>query len=106
MYDKPIMCTLSEGDFETREAAWQAVLGCGVTECRETPEGFVLSIARDEDVLAEIQRLAALESSCCAWMEIAVDDGDPIVLTMTSKSPGGKDVIAMLIPRNETNLTG
>lgn len=94
---KPIVCTLSSGEFESREAEWRAALERGMNDCRETPRGFELSIARDEQVLTEINRLAALESSCCTWLDITVTDTDPIVLTMTSQTPGGKDVIRMLI---------
>lgn len=98
MSDKPIMCTLGKDDFKDREAAWHAVLGRSVTGWRETTDGFELSIARDEGTLEEINRLAALESDCCSWMEIAVEDGDPVLLTISSKSPGGKAVIGMLLP--------
>lgn len=98
MRENPIICTLGIGEFTTREAEWHAVLKSAVTAYQETPQGFVFSIAPSEAIRTELQRLAGLESTCCAWMDIAVEDGDPIVLKMTSNSPGGKEVIAMLVP--------
>ncbi len=97
------LCSLNEADFGGREAEWHSALRHSVRTCRELDDGFELWISGGVGTFSELQRLAALEDRCCGWMKIALEDGERISLRMTSTAPGGKDVIALLIPPSVRN---
>lgn len=100
MKRKPVICSLNEADFDGREAAWHALLETTAESCRERDDGFDIRLSPDDDTLARLQQLAALEERCCGWMNIEVRRSDTIHVGITSSEPNGKDVIRLLIPES------
>jgi hypothetical protein len=90
-----VACTLGPVDLRDRRQDWETLLERGDARVSATPAGVRITFA-DADVGAELQRLAELESECCAFARWTVrTDGAATILDVQSEGEGVAAVKAM-----------
>lgn len=94
---KAIECTLTNGERFTQAVSWRNVARRYVTRLSERSNGYILALNSEDASSIEINALVESERRCCAWMDLTLDPGPPATLTITTDSPGGKDVIAEML---------
>lgn len=68
MTEIPIACSLDSHETKTRDGEWRSLLEPVVVDRSLIPEGVRLVMKRSPGIKEEIERLIALEQSCCPWI--------------------------------------
>jgi hypothetical protein len=92
----PIACSLGTVELRDRRGEWRRVLEQGGAEVQPTPAGVRIAFRADEDVAADLRRLATLESECCPFARWTVRAGArETALLVESEGEGAAAVRAM-----------
>ena len=80
MGETPVACTMGSHDMKTREEEWRSLLVSIVIDRSLVAGGVQLVLKNSADTRQELERLIALEKSCCAWIHWQVRDKSPSLL--------------------------
>lgn len=80
MGETPIACTMDSRDMRTRQEEWRSLLVSIVIDRSLVAGGVQLVIKNSADTKQELERLIALERSCCAWIHWQVRGKPPSLL--------------------------
>lgn len=86
----PIACSLGAGDLAARYAEL-AALGerSLVSVARSNGAAALLRFKNDPATKAELERIVAAESECCAFLEMRIADGDLLKLAIDGPEGAG-----------------
>ncbi|MFN2388957.1 MAG: hypothetical protein ABR575_05050 [Actinomycetota bacterium] len=87
--DPQVACSLGGQSMKTRTDEWRQLLTANIVETLAIPGGVRLSLRSSPAVVHELDRLIALESSCCAWIDWRVDDGPRLQVDATAEQEEG-----------------
>jgi hypothetical protein len=91
-----IACTLETADdVEQRLRDWRAVLAQAVYR-EETDGGVRLRFGTDATIAADLARLAALETTCCAWLDFVLTVSSTGTTLAVQAPEAGRDVLLSL----------
>ena len=92
-----IACTLGPDDMPAREAEIRALGREALLAVERSEAGATLRFRRDPATRARVERIVALESECCAFIDLELSDtGNALVLTLQTPS-GGEPAMHMLV---------
>lgn len=69
---RPVACTLSSADFQSREATWQSVAAAALRVKRPIDGGVRLEFEPHHEVTHLLADLGSAERECCAWASWAL----------------------------------
>jgi hypothetical protein len=80
-----VACSLETADQQKRLTDWAELLGQARTR-EETSDGVRYTFAADDELKPRVEALAAVEQSCCSFLEFEITDsrGD---LELTVRAP-------------------
>ena len=82
MAETPVTCTLGSQGMRTREEEWRSLLTPNVVDRCVIANGARLVLKSSPGTKEELERLIALESTCCAWIDWDVREESPSSLTV------------------------
>lgn len=92
-----IACTLGPDDMPAREAEIRALGREALLAVERSEARATLSFRRDPAIRARIERIVALESECCAFIDFELSDtGNALVLTLQTPN-GGEPALHILV---------
>jgi hypothetical protein len=108
MAEIPVACSLGVHDMRPREEEWRSLLVPIVVERSEIPGGVRLVLERSSGTKQELERLIALEKSCCAWIGWGLREASSVlVLEATAESGEGEAVLRdWFAPRVSATIPG
>ena len=90
MQDTPLVCTLTDADYDDRERAWLK-LRPFVTASEVIAGGLRFTFGPAIGLQDSLTELVRLEAECCAWMTFAMSETPVGVhLSITSNSVDGE----------------
>ena len=109
MANVPVACSLGSHEMNRRELEWRSLLAPTVVERCEIPGGVRLVLKCCDGTKEELERLIALENSCCAWIawEVREESSSVLVLVATADNGEGEAVLReWFAPRTRTSTAG
>ena len=92
-----IACTLGPDDMPVREAELRALGREALLAVEHCEARATLRFRRDPATRARVERMVALESECCAFIDFELyDTGDALALTLRTPD-GGEPAMHMLV---------
>lgn len=89
MKEIPIACSLGSDGMRTRRDEWRSLLAPNLVDRSVIEGGVRLVLTRSSNAKAELERLIALESSCCAWIDWTVREDALIEVDATAEKDEG-----------------
>ena len=89
MADSPVACSLEGPRMKTRRDEWRDLLVPNLIERAFIPGGIRLVLRAAPGVASELERLIALERSCCAWIDWKVGEGEVLRVEATADQEEG-----------------
>lgn len=93
----PIACTLTVEQRGGRLGEWRALMAHALGAPEATAEGARVRFPRHAAVEAEVDRLVAAESACCAFFEFAVEVEDAAVVLSVGAPPEARALVEALV---------
>ena len=94
--ERPVTCTLTPGELQDREGAWQKLFASGMLHRDVIPGGIMLRA--DPGAAGALSDLVVLERECCAWIDFKVDGS---TVRMTAPGAGAEVLAGMFRPSTE-----
>ena len=89
MTEIPIACTLGSGDMKSRGDEWRSLLAPNLVDRSLIPGGVRMVLKPSPGTKEELDRLIALEGSCCAWIRWKVSEGSVLEVDATAEQEQG-----------------
>lgn len=93
MSEIPIACSLGSQGMKTRGEEWRSVVVPNVVNRAAIPGGVRLVLRASAATRDELERLIALENSCCAWINWTVREGSMLEVDATTDREGGATLL-------------
>jgi hypothetical protein len=102
--DHIIACTLGAADLADQSAAWRKLREASEIAAEQIPDGVRVRFRADTGVEEELQRLTAVENTCCSWASWSVHAGGHEVVLEVRSSGDGVEAAQALFSRGGTVL--
>lgn len=91
MSETPVACTLGSERMKTRGEEWRSLLRPNVVDRSVISGGVRLVLKRSRATREELDRLIALESSCCEWIawKVREDSSSLLIVDATADQEEG-----------------
>lgn len=93
MSEIPIACALGPQTMKTRRDEWRSFLVPNVVDRAPIPAGVRLVLRPSPGARNKLERLIALENSCCAWINWIVREGSLLEVDATTDDEAGVMVL-------------
>lgn len=93
----PVVCTLSAAQLGRRSMRWKDALARYIRKTNRIPGGLSIELKRGAP-MDEFLDLIRLESECCKWMDIELNEDDSgAKLTITAATDEGVDALSGIL---------